>query len=157
VLAGRLKDLGIDLIDVSSGGLVPKARIPVSKGYQVPLARKIRAEAEVMTGTVWRKGVAGVNGDRRSGGMTSASGNGLAQLRASTSRSPSLEDESIGLSDPGETAGTPRPSAGTSGWCAKPVAVLCPRLHTAQRASWPPFSRARIAQSIRASEFTPTL
>src|SRR5262249_60395781 len=45
VLAGRLKELGIDLIDVSSGGLVPKARIPVGKGYQGPLARKIRDEA----------------------------------------------------------------------------------------------------------------
>src|SRR5262249_58342 len=52
VLAGRLKELGIDLIDVSSGGLVPKARIPVSKGYHVPFARKIRNEAAVMTGTV---------------------------------------------------------------------------------------------------------
>ena len=52
VLAGRLKELGIDLIDVSSGGLVPKARIPVGKGYQVPLARKIRNEAGVMTGAV---------------------------------------------------------------------------------------------------------
>jgi 2,4-dienoyl-CoA reductase-like NADH-dependent reductase (Old Yellow Enzyme family) len=52
VLAGRLKELCIDLIDVSSGGLVPKARIPVGKGYQVPLARKIRDEAGVMTGTV---------------------------------------------------------------------------------------------------------
>jgi 2,4-dienoyl-CoA reductase-like NADH-dependent reductase (Old Yellow Enzyme family) len=52
VLAGRLKELGIDLIDVSSGGLVPKARIPVSKGYQVPFARKIRDEARIMTGTV---------------------------------------------------------------------------------------------------------
>src|SRR5260370_23472568 len=52
VLAGRLKTLGIDLIDVSSGGLVPKARIPVGKGYQVPLARKVRCEAEVMTGAV---------------------------------------------------------------------------------------------------------
>jgi 2,4-dienoyl-CoA reductase-like NADH-dependent reductase (Old Yellow Enzyme family) len=51
-LAGRLKDLGIDLIDVSSGGLVPKARIPVGKGYQVPLARKIRDEAGVLTGAV---------------------------------------------------------------------------------------------------------
>src|SRR5262249_58621685 len=49
VLAGRLKELGIDLIDVSSGGLVPKARIPVGKGYQVPLARKIRDEAGVVT------------------------------------------------------------------------------------------------------------
>jgi 2,4-dienoyl-CoA reductase-like NADH-dependent reductase (Old Yellow Enzyme family) len=52
VLAGRLKELGIDLIDVSSGGLVPKVRIPVAQGYQVPFARKIRDEAGVMTGTV---------------------------------------------------------------------------------------------------------
>jgi 2,4-dienoyl-CoA reductase-like NADH-dependent reductase (Old Yellow Enzyme family) len=52
VLAGRLKEVGIDLIDVSSGGLVPQARIPVAKGYQVPFARKIRGEAGVMTGAV---------------------------------------------------------------------------------------------------------
>ena len=52
VLGGRLKEVGIDLIDVSSGGLVPKARIPVGKGYQVPFARKIRDEAGVMTGAV---------------------------------------------------------------------------------------------------------
>jgi 2,4-dienoyl-CoA reductase-like NADH-dependent reductase (Old Yellow Enzyme family) len=52
VLAGRLKELGIDLIDVSSGGLVPKARIPVAKGFQVPLARKIRCDAGIMTGAV---------------------------------------------------------------------------------------------------------
>ena len=52
VLARHLKDLGVDLIDVSSGGLVPKARIPVAKGYQVPFARKIRDEAAIMTGAV---------------------------------------------------------------------------------------------------------
>jgi 2,4-dienoyl-CoA reductase-like NADH-dependent reductase (Old Yellow Enzyme family) len=52
VLAGRLKELGIDLIDVSSGGLVPRARIPVGKGYQVPFARRIRNEVGVMTGAV---------------------------------------------------------------------------------------------------------
>jgi len=51
-LARRLKDLGVDLIDVSSGALVPKARIPVSKGYQVPFARKIRCEAGIQTGAV---------------------------------------------------------------------------------------------------------
>jgi 2,4-dienoyl-CoA reductase-like NADH-dependent reductase (Old Yellow Enzyme family) len=51
-LARRLKDLGVDLIDVSSGGLVPKARIPVVKGYQVPLARKVRDEAGIMTAAV---------------------------------------------------------------------------------------------------------
>ena len=45
-------ELGVDLIDVSSGALVPKARIPVAKGYQVPFARKIRDEAGIMTGAV---------------------------------------------------------------------------------------------------------
>jgi 2,4-dienoyl-CoA reductase-like NADH-dependent reductase (Old Yellow Enzyme family) len=52
VLAARLKDLGIDLIDVSSGALTPKARIPVGKGFQVPFARQIRDEARIMTGAV---------------------------------------------------------------------------------------------------------
>jgi 2,4-dienoyl-CoA reductase-like NADH-dependent reductase (Old Yellow Enzyme family) len=52
ILAQRLKDLGIDLIDVSSGALTPKARIPVGKGFQVPFARRIRAEAGIMTGAV---------------------------------------------------------------------------------------------------------
>jgi 2,4-dienoyl-CoA reductase-like NADH-dependent reductase (Old Yellow Enzyme family) len=52
VLAGRLRDVGIDLIDVSSGALVPRVRIPVAKGYQVPFARKIRCEAKIMTGAV---------------------------------------------------------------------------------------------------------
>jgi 2,4-dienoyl-CoA reductase-like NADH-dependent reductase (Old Yellow Enzyme family) len=51
-LAKRLNGLGVDLIDVSSGGMTPKARIPVGKGYQVPLARRIRDEACVMTGAV---------------------------------------------------------------------------------------------------------
>ena len=52
VLARRLKELGVDLIDVSSGALVPKARIPIARGYQVPFARQIRCEADVMTGAV---------------------------------------------------------------------------------------------------------
>jgi 2,4-dienoyl-CoA reductase-like NADH-dependent reductase (Old Yellow Enzyme family) len=52
VLAKHLKELGVDLIDVSSGALVPRARIPVAKGYQVPFARKIRDEAGIMTAAV---------------------------------------------------------------------------------------------------------
>jgi 2,4-dienoyl-CoA reductase-like NADH-dependent reductase (Old Yellow Enzyme family) len=52
VLAQHLKDLGVDLIDVSSGALVPKVRIPVGKGYQVPFARRIRCEASIRTGAV---------------------------------------------------------------------------------------------------------
>jgi 2,4-dienoyl-CoA reductase-like NADH-dependent reductase (Old Yellow Enzyme family) len=50
--ARHAKLFGADLIDVSSGGLVPKARIPVAPGYQVPLARRIRDEAQVKTGAV---------------------------------------------------------------------------------------------------------
>ena len=52
VLSTRLKTLGVDLIDVSSGALVPKARIPVAAGYQVPFARRIREEAGILTAAV---------------------------------------------------------------------------------------------------------
>jgi 2,4-dienoyl-CoA reductase-like NADH-dependent reductase (Old Yellow Enzyme family) len=52
VLAERLKALGVDLIDCSSGALVPRARIPVGKGFQVPFARRIRDEVGIMTGAV---------------------------------------------------------------------------------------------------------
>jgi len=51
-LARQLKALGVDLIDVSSGGTVASARIPVAKGYQVPFARRIREEVEIRTGAV---------------------------------------------------------------------------------------------------------
>jgi 2,4-dienoyl-CoA reductase-like NADH-dependent reductase (Old Yellow Enzyme family) len=51
-LAKRLKPIGVDLIDVSSGGLVPNAKIPMQKGYQVPFARRIRDEAEIRTGAI---------------------------------------------------------------------------------------------------------
>jgi 2,4-dienoyl-CoA reductase-like NADH-dependent reductase (Old Yellow Enzyme family) len=51
-LARELKELGVDLIDVSSGGTTATAHIPVGKGYQVPFARRIRQEAEIRTGAV---------------------------------------------------------------------------------------------------------
>jgi 2,4-dienoyl-CoA reductase-like NADH-dependent reductase (Old Yellow Enzyme family) len=47
-----LKDAGIDLIDCSSGGLVPGAKIPIAPGYQVPFAAAIREEVEIATGAV---------------------------------------------------------------------------------------------------------
>ena len=40
--AKRLKDLGCDFIDVSSGGNDPRARIPLGPGYQVPFAEQIK-------------------------------------------------------------------------------------------------------------------
>lgn len=51
-LARRLKALGVDMIDVSTGGVVPRAHIPLSRGYQVPFAKWIREEAEVPTAAV---------------------------------------------------------------------------------------------------------
>jgi 2,4-dienoyl-CoA reductase-like NADH-dependent reductase (Old Yellow Enzyme family) len=51
-LAKRLKGVDVDLIDVSSGGTVPCARIPVAKGYQVPFARRIREQVDIRTGAV---------------------------------------------------------------------------------------------------------
>jgi 2,4-dienoyl-CoA reductase-like NADH-dependent reductase (Old Yellow Enzyme family) len=51
-LAKWLKAHGVDLIDVSSGGTDPKARIPLAPGYHVPFARRIRKEAAVMTAAV---------------------------------------------------------------------------------------------------------
>jgi 2,4-dienoyl-CoA reductase-like NADH-dependent reductase (Old Yellow Enzyme family) len=51
-LSRALKSVGVDLIDCSSGALVPHATIPVGKNYQVPLAEAIRAEAGILTGAV---------------------------------------------------------------------------------------------------------
>jgi 2,4-dienoyl-CoA reductase-like NADH-dependent reductase (Old Yellow Enzyme family) len=51
-LCRRLKEIGIDLVDVSSGGLVPGVRVPVGPGYQTPLAEAIRRETGIATGTV---------------------------------------------------------------------------------------------------------
>jgi 2,4-dienoyl-CoA reductase-like NADH-dependent reductase (Old Yellow Enzyme family) len=51
-LAKLLKRTGVDLIDVSSGGLVPNVKIPFGPGYQLPLAVAIRGEAGIATGGV---------------------------------------------------------------------------------------------------------
>ncbi|MFI5360369.1 MAG: NADH:flavin oxidoreductase/NADH oxidase [Elusimicrobiota bacterium] len=48
----RLKGLGVDLIDCSSGALVPQAKVPVGPGYQVPFAEAVRREAGIATGAV---------------------------------------------------------------------------------------------------------
>ncbi|QDU31927.1 NADPH dehydrogenase [Anatilimnocola aggregata] len=52
VLSRELKELGVDLIDVSSGALVPTAKIPVGRGYQVPFARQIKEQTGILTGAV---------------------------------------------------------------------------------------------------------
>ncbi len=51
-LAKLLKRTGVDLIDVSSGGLVSNVKIPIGPGYQLPFAVAIRGEAGIATGGV---------------------------------------------------------------------------------------------------------
>lgn len=51
-LAALLKTKGVDLIDVSSGGLVPHQKITIGPGYQVPFAARIKKETGIVTGTV---------------------------------------------------------------------------------------------------------
>lgn len=47
-----LKERGVDLIDSSSGGLVPYQQIPLGPGYQVPFAQRIKKETGVLTAAV---------------------------------------------------------------------------------------------------------
>ena len=51
-LAKQLRELGVDLIDCSSGGAVSFAKVQVGPGYQVPFARAIREQAQIATGAV---------------------------------------------------------------------------------------------------------
>ncbi len=51
-LARRLREIGVDLVDCSSGGVVASARIPFGPGYQTPFAATVRREAGVATGAV---------------------------------------------------------------------------------------------------------
>lgn len=51
-LSAILKDKGVDLMDVSTGALVSGVRIPISPGYQVPFAERIKKDTGILTGTV---------------------------------------------------------------------------------------------------------
>jgi 2,4-dienoyl-CoA reductase-like NADH-dependent reductase (Old Yellow Enzyme family) len=51
-LARSLKEEGADLVDCSSGGLVPDAKVAVGPGYQVPLAEAVRRDAGIPTAAV---------------------------------------------------------------------------------------------------------
>jgi 2,4-dienoyl-CoA reductase-like NADH-dependent reductase (Old Yellow Enzyme family) len=51
-LCRHLKDIGVDLIDCSSGGMVPNAVIPAGPGFQTPFAERIRNEVGIATGAV---------------------------------------------------------------------------------------------------------
>ncbi len=51
-VARWVADLGVDLVDLSSGGTAATAQIPIGPGYQVPLAAQVKAESEVPTAAV---------------------------------------------------------------------------------------------------------
>jgi 2,4-dienoyl-CoA reductase-like NADH-dependent reductase (Old Yellow Enzyme family) len=51
-LARGLRSLGVDLVDCSSGGLVPYAKVPAAPGYQVPFAERVRRDAGVASAAV---------------------------------------------------------------------------------------------------------
>jgi len=51
-LCRQLKPLGVDLVDVSTGGLVPWAKIPVEPGFQVGFAARVRREAGIPSAAV---------------------------------------------------------------------------------------------------------
>ncbi|MFG3342201.1 NADH:flavin oxidoreductase/NADH oxidase [Glycomyces sp. NPDC048151] len=51
-LAALLREHGVDLVDVSTGGNLPDAVIPSGPGYQVPFAERIRRETGMPTAAV---------------------------------------------------------------------------------------------------------
>ncbi|MCB5180218.1 NADH:flavin oxidoreductase/NADH oxidase [Streptomyces antimicrobicus] len=51
-LAATLHEHGVDLLDVSSGGLAPGVRIPTGPGYQVPFAARVKAETSLPVAAV---------------------------------------------------------------------------------------------------------
>ncbi|MDR3713384.1 MAG: NADH:flavin oxidoreductase/NADH oxidase [Puia sp.] len=51
-VSALLKDRGIDLIDCSSGGVSPKASIPLGPAYQAPFAARIKKDTGILTGAV---------------------------------------------------------------------------------------------------------
>ncbi len=51
-LARRLQPLGVDLIDCSSGGVVPNAKIVPGPAYQTPFAERVKRDSGVLTGAV---------------------------------------------------------------------------------------------------------
>ncbi len=51
-LARTIKPLGVDLVDCSSGALLPHVKMPIKPGYQVQFAEQLRREASIPTAAV---------------------------------------------------------------------------------------------------------
>ncbi len=51
-LVEAIKHDGVTLVDVSSGGMLPRPTVPIGAGYQTPFAAEIRRRTGMPTGTV---------------------------------------------------------------------------------------------------------
>ena len=51
-LSTALKESGVDLIDCSSGGTTPTAKIPAGPNFQVPFASRIKKDSGLLSGAV---------------------------------------------------------------------------------------------------------
>jgi 2,4-dienoyl-CoA reductase-like NADH-dependent reductase (Old Yellow Enzyme family) len=51
-LAIVLKNMGVDLIDCSTAGIIPGIEVPIAPGYQVPFAALVKKETGILTGAV---------------------------------------------------------------------------------------------------------
>lgn len=52
IVTDWVKDLGVDTVDISTGGLIADAKIPVSPGFQVPLAHYVKEHAHLPAAAV---------------------------------------------------------------------------------------------------------
>lgn len=50
--AAALREVGVDIVTVSSGGIDPRQKVPVEPGYQAPIAAQVKREAGIPTVTV---------------------------------------------------------------------------------------------------------
>jgi 2,4-dienoyl-CoA reductase-like NADH-dependent reductase (Old Yellow Enzyme family) len=51
-LSHLVRPLGVDLVDCSSGGIMPGVHVPAGPGYQVPFAERVRRESGILTAAV---------------------------------------------------------------------------------------------------------
>jgi hypothetical protein len=113
VLAKELKKLGCDYMDVSTGGLDPKQKIPLAPGYQVPFAEKVkrRPDRRLSAGRghrrIWQRG-SGLPCARRHVG----SALGLARRRGTRRRDALCAEDHA---EPSEDAAAIVPEAGAGG------------------------------------------
>jgi 2,4-dienoyl-CoA reductase-like NADH-dependent reductase (Old Yellow Enzyme family) len=117
-VARWVADLGVDLVDLSSGGTAATAEIPVGPGYQVPLAAQVREQSGVPTAAV------GLITDPAQAAEIVASGRADAVMLARAAlREPSWPQRAahqLGLS----RHDTPYPRQYTRGaWPAEPLAT----------------------------------